>query len=111
MATMWQRLQDAAKRPKVIGPPRSDTVPAGINVTGTDPSTLERRVDILRRQNPTVVNQQVVRTPEEVAAEQTNQESMQAEERRKRGRAATLLTGGTGLLGSPSTSRRSLMGY
>lgn len=38
-------------------------------------------------------------------------ESELRDRRRPRGRAATLLTGGTGLIGSPATSRRTLMGF
>lgn len=56
------------------------------------------------------VNGQYAPTPEQMAQQTILQETQNAEKRRKRGRASTMLTGSEGLL-TPNISRRSLMGF
>lgn len=128
MATMYQRIQELAKkgRPAPTVGTFDDKGRATQGRTDVRPKALEGQGDPQRGQlggpgfsvNPPpqagttpVVNQAYQMTDEQKAAAQLQQESIAAEKKRPRGRAATLLTGSAGLLSTPNVSRRSLMGF
>lgn len=123
MATMYQKIQELAKKgrpPAGHGPTDPVTGLPTAARSKVGPQLLaQMMVNDARKQMgqepfPTeatpVVNQQIARTPEQQAQDTILQENQDAERRRKRGRASTMLSGSEGLL-TPNVSRRSLMGF
>lgn len=121
--TIYQRLTDYVGSPRTWtkGTPRtkdaagnpilpSQITPTGVSarapLTGGPSQPLQPTI-----LPPAKVGAAYAPTPVQAAQRQLMQEQSAAEKQRLRGRSATLLTGSSGLLDVPSTSRRSLLGY
>lgn len=111
MATVYQRLQEQAGKPRQSGnqlAERTKSRPSSLPRTSLEQKIYDKFGTVVAGDVPI---QTVADTPEVMAQKQLQQETDDVEKRRKRGIGANLLTGGTGLLSSPNTARRSLMGF